>query len=104
MFFFKRVEYSEHKKVFVFIFKCKTTKIAMLSRLWLSSCPKKARDMAAAKYGTTDQSAVSVTKYLFRREICSAGTYFTENVFCRNFLNEKFVPWSYFIGKFIPLM
>ena len=69
MFFFKRVEYSEHKKVFVFIFKCKTTKIAMLSRIWLSSCPKKARDMAAAKYGTTDQSAVSVTKYLFRRNL-----------------------------------
>ena len=47
---------------------------------------------------------VCVTKYLFRREICSAGTYFTENLFCRNFLNEKLVPGTYFIGKFIPPM
>ena len=35
---------------------------------------------------------VYVTKYLFRPEICSAGTYFTENLFCRNFLNETLVP------------
>jgi hypothetical protein len=44
---------------------------------------------------------VCVTKYLFWREICFAGTYFTENMFCQNFLNEKLVPEKYFIGKFI---
>ena len=43
----------------------------------------------------------NVTKYLFGCEICSAGTYFTENLFCRNFLNEQLVPGTYFIGKFI---
>jgi hypothetical protein len=47
---------------------------------------------------------VILAKYLFRHEICSAGTYFTENLFCRNFLNEKLVPGTYFIGKFIPSM
>jgi hypothetical protein len=25
------------------------------------------------------------------------GTYFTENLFCQNFLNEKLVPGTYFI-------
>ena len=45
-----------------------------------------------------------VTNYLFRREICSAGTYFTEDLFLRNFLNEKLVPGTYFIGKCIPPM
>ena len=44
-----------------------------------------------------------VTKYLFRREICSAGIYFTENLFCRNFLNEKLFLGTYFIGKFFRL-
>ena len=43
-------------------------------------------------------------KILFRPEICSAGTYFTENLLCRNFLNETLVPGTYFMGKFIPLM
>jgi hypothetical protein len=42
-----------------------------------------------------------VAKYLFRREICSAGTYFTENLFCWNFLNEELVPVTYLMGKFI---
>jgi hypothetical protein len=37
------------------------------------------------------------TKYLFRREICSAGTYFTENLFCQNFLNEKLVPGTHML-------
>jgi hypothetical protein len=45
-----------------------------------------------------------VAKYLFRREMCSAGTYFTDNLFFRNFLNEKLVPGTYLIGKFIPPM
>ena len=38
---------------------------------------------------------LSATKYLFRREICSFGIYFTENLFCRNFLNEKLVPGTF---------
>jgi hypothetical protein len=33
-----------------------------------------------------------------------AGTYFTDNLFFRNFLNEKLVPGTYLIGKFIPPM
>ena len=49
------------------------------------------------------KSCVFVTKYLFRREICSAGTYFTENLLCRNFFNEKLVPGTYFRGKCIRL-
>jgi hypothetical protein len=40
-----------------------------------------------------------VTKYLLRCEICSAGTYFTENLFCRNFLNEKTSSWNIFHRK-----
>ena len=49
-----------------------------------------------------DDDHVYVTKYLFRCEICSVGTYFTENLFCQNFLNEILVPGTHFIGKFIP--
>jgi hypothetical protein len=30
--------------------------------------------------------------------------YFTENLFCRNCLNEKIVSGTYFIGTFIPPM
>jgi hypothetical protein len=29
------------------------------------------------------------------QNICSGGTYFTENLFCRNFLNEKLVPGTF---------